>query len=387
MPNRVAILGSTGSIGTSALDVAARLPERIEVVALSTHSRVNDLAAQVEQFRPRYAAITGPSPTAAQRSRIEDAGVRLFVGEAALCEIVRAAEVDTVLLAVVGAAGVRAAIETVSSGKTLALANKEALVVAGSIVVPLARKRGAAVLPVDSEHSALAQCLRAGKMSEVARVILTASGGPFRDASAEVMRNASVAEAMKHPTWSMGAKVTIDSATMFNKAMEIIEAAWLFDLPAEKIDVVIHPQSVVHSMVEFVDGSVIAQLSPPDMRTPIQHALTWPDRLASASSKQDFATRFSFDFSPPDPDRFPSLRMGYDVVRRGGTSGAALNAANEVAVQALQAGQLRLGQMFDVVERTIEAHHFEPRPSLDDLMETDRWARAHAEELVRTGDR
>jgi 1-deoxy-D-xylulose-5-phosphate reductoisomerase len=387
MPNRVAILGSTGSIGTSALDVAARLPKRVEVVALSTHSRIDDLAAQAEQFRPRYAAITGPSPTAAQRLRIERAGVQLLVGEAALCEIVRAAEVDTVLLAVVGAAGVRAAIETVSSGKTLALANKEALVIAGSIVMPLAREHGAAVLPVDSEHSALAQCLRAGKMSEVARVILTASGGPFRDSPAAAMRNATVAEAMKHPTWSMGAKVTIDSATMFNKAMEIVEAAWLFDLPAEKIDVVIHPQSVVHSMVEFVDGSVIAQLSPPDMRTPIQHALTWPDRLSLAPSRQDFASRFSFDFAPPDLSRFPSLRMGYDVVRRGGTSGAALNAANEVAVQALQAGQVRLGQMFDVVERTIDAHQFEPRPSLDDLMETDRWARAHAEELIRAADR
>lgn len=383
MPNRVAILGSTGSIGTSALDVARRLPDRIQIVALSTHSRSAELADQVERFRPRIAAVTGESVRDEDRDRITRAGAMLLKGPNALCEIVAADDVDTVLLAVVGAAGVKAAIETVSRGKTLALANKESLVVAGSIVMPLARERGATILPVDSEHSAIAQCLRSGRREEVARVILTASGGPFRETPIDQMRNATVAEALRHPVWSMGAKVTIDSATMFNKALEIIEAAWLFDLPADKMSVMIHPQSVVHSMVEFVDGSVIAQLSPPDMRTPIQHALTWPERVDSTAVRQDFTKAFSFEFSPPDLNRFPSLRMGYEIIRRGGTSGAALNAANEVAVQALQAGRLRLGQMFDVVERTIEAHPFVARPSLDDLMETDRWSREYANSRIR----
>lgn len=375
---RVAILGSTGSIGTSALDVAARLPDRIEVVALSAHGRIDQLAAQCRKFKPKIAAITG-----CERHGPDFGDTRLLEGASALCEIVRSPDVDTVLLAVVGAAGVRAAIETVSLGKTLALANKEALVVAGSVVMPLARERGAAVLPVDSEHSAIAQCLRAGRREEVARIVLTASGGPFRDTPREQMHAATAAEALQHPTWSMGAKVTIDSATMFNKALEIIEAAWLFDLPADKIDVVIHPQSVVHSMVEFVDGSVIAQLSPPDMRTPIQFALTWPDRVSSAPVRQDFTKRTQLDFLPPDLERFPSLRMGYEVVGRGGTSGAALNAANEVAVQALQAGQIRVGKMFELVERTMEAHRFIERPSLEELMETDRWSREFASALVR----
>ena len=384
MQRRVAILGSTGSIGTSALDVIASLPDRLSAVALSTHSKIDELAAAVERFRPRYAAITGTTPTDAQRQRIERTGATLLLGPDSLCEIARQPDVDVVLLAVVGASGVPVAIETVSHGKTLALANKESLAVAGPLLMPLARERGATILPVDSEHSAIFQCLRAGKSFEVAKVILTASGGPFRSCPIEQMQAATVDEALKHPTWSMGAKNTIDSATMFNKALEVIEAAWLFDLSAEQIAVVIHPQSVVHSMVEFVDGSVVAQLSPPDMRTPIQHALTYPDRLGVMPVRQDFTRAFSFDFTPPDLDRFPSLRMGFDVVRRGGTSGAALNAANEVAVQALQARQLRLGQMFGVVERTIDAHQFQPRPSLADLMETDRWARAHATALIAT---
>ena len=381
-PRRVAILGSTGSIGTSALDVIAALPDDVAAAALSTHTRVDELIAQVERFRPRVAAVTGAAVTDAQRARIERAGATLLTGPAALCEIARQADVDVVLLAVVGVGGIRAAVEAVERGKTLALANKETLVVAGSILMPLARARGTTILPVDSEHSAIFQCLCCGDRAELRRVILTASGGPFREASIEAMRNATVADALKHPTWTMGAKVTIDSATMFNKALEIIEAAWLFDLPAERIDVVVHPQSVVHSMVEFVDGNVIAQLSPPDMRTPIQFALTYPRRVSGPSRRYDAWPAMTLAFSPPDLNRFPSLRMGFESVRTGGTSGAVLNAANEVAVEALRAGRIRLGTIFDVVNRTIDAHRATATPTLDELFAADAWARDHASGLL-----
>lgn len=355
------------------------LPDRLSAVALSTHNRIDLLVEQVEAFRPKWAAVTGATPSAEQRARIEAAGATLLLGHESLCEIARCAEVDVVLLAVVGAAGVRVALTTVTQGKTLALANKETLVIAGSILMPLAREHGVAILPVDSEHSAIFQCLTSGRRSEVRRIILTASGGPFRTIPIEQFRNATVADAMRHPTWNMGAKVTIDSSTLFNKALEIIEAAWLFDLPAEKIDVVIHPQSIVHSMVEYQDGSTIAQLSPPDMRMPIQYALTYPDRPAGPARRLDLTQSFSLDFHPPDLQRFPSLRMGFEVIRAGGTSGAVFNAANEVAVAALQAGRIRVGMIYDVVGRTMERHTLVKQASLDDLLKADRWARETAE--------
>ncbi len=381
-PRRVAILGSTGSIGNSALDVVRHLPDRLSAVALSTHNRVDLLIEQVEAFHPKFAAITGATPSEAQRKRIERAGATLLLGHEALCEIAKSAEVDVVLLAIVGSTGVRVAIETVAQGKTLALANKETLVIAGSIIMPLAKQHDAAILPVDSEHSAIFQCLAGAKREDVRRVILTASGGPFRTMPIEQFRNSTAADAMNHPTWNMGAKVTIDSSTMFNKALEIIEAAWLFDLPAEKIEVVIHPQSVIHSMVEYADGSTIAQLSPPDMRLPIQYALTYPHRPAGPAKRIDFSRSLNLTFEPPDLQRFPSLRMGFEVIRRGGTSGAVLNAANEIAVAALQAGQIRVGMIYDVVDRTIERHSVQQNPTLDDLLKADRWARETAEELI-----
>lgn len=382
-PRRVAILGSTGSIGTSALDVIRHLPEALTAAALSTHSRVDELIGQVERFRPRLAAITGAMPTDGQRRRIEAAGTTLLLGPQALCEIARSIEVDVVLLAVVGSAGVPVAIETVSAGKTLALANKETLVIAGSLLIPLARRHGAAILPVDSEHSAIFQCLASGRPDEVQRIILTASGGPFRTMPLAQFHASTVADAMNHPTWNMGAKVTIDSSTMFNKALEIIEAAWLFDLPAERIDVVIHPQSIVHSMVEFRDGSTLAQLSPPDMRMPIQYALLYPDRPAGPARRLDWTRPLALEFHPPDLQRFPSLRMGYEVIRLGGTSGAVLNAANEVAVAALQAGKIRVGMIYEVVERTMKRHSLVENPSLDDLFKADGWARETASELIQ----
>jgi 1-deoxy-D-xylulose-5-phosphate reductoisomerase len=270
----------------------------------------------------------------------------------------------------------------VRAGKTLALANKESLVVAGSLVVPEARRRGVRILPVDSEHSAIFQAMHCGRLNEVSRVILTASGGPFRNTPRERMENATLEDALKHPTWRMGSKVTIDSATMFNKALEIIEACWLFDLPPEKVEVVIHPESVVHSMVEFLDGSVIAQLSPPDMRTPIQYALTYPERAQGLAERLDLSRPLALHFEPPDPDRFPALRLAFDVAKRGGTAGAVLNAANEAAVAAFSAGAVPFGEISRLVDLTIKQHRVVGSPSLDDLMEADRWARGAVRDLI-----
>lgn len=277
-----------------------------------------------------------------------------------------------------------AVLAAVRAGKALALANKESLVVAGSLLVPEARKRRVPILPVDSEHSAIFQAMQCGRLGEVRRVILTASGGPFRNTPADQIARATLEDALKHPTWRMGTKVTIDSATMFNKGLELIEACWLFDLPPEKIEVVIHPESVVHSMVEFVDGSVIAQLSPPDMRTPIQYALTYPERRNGRAKSLNIAEKFALHFEPPDPSRFPALRVAYDVARTGGTAGAVLNAANEAAVTAFAEGQIPFGQISRLVELTIDRHRerLERNPSLSDLLDADRWARASVCELI-----
>ncbi len=378
----MAILGSTGSIGCSAVEVVRHLGSDYHASALSAHSQCDALIAQAEQMRPSAVAITGECNRDAITKELRKIGVEPYFGPDGLLDVVRRADVDMVLSAIVGAAGLPAALATIEAGKTLLLANKESLVVAGAILIPEARRRGVDILPIDSEHSAIFQAMRSGKRHEVKRVILTASGGPFRDVSIEQMENATPAEALKHPTWDMGAKITIDSATMFNKAAEIIEAAWLFDLPASQIEVEIHKESVVHSMVEFVDGSVIAQLSPPDMKTPIQYALTYPDRLPGCSATMDFSARFALHFEPPDQKKFPALAIAYDVVNRRGTLGAVMNAANEVAVNAFLSGKIRFGGIVRVVEHIIAAHDVTPDPTLSDLMETDRWARAKAEEWI-----
>jgi 1-deoxy-D-xylulose-5-phosphate reductoisomerase len=293
----------------------------------------------------------------------------------ALDDLVGAPEVDRVVSAIVGAAGLRSTVAALEAGKTVALANKETLVMAGPLVMRLAAERGAVLLPVDSEHSAIHQALRSGTADEVVRVILTASGGPFRTASRESLETVTPQEALRHPTWSMGPKITIDSATMMNKALELIEARWLFDLPADKLAVVVHPQSVVHSMVEFVDGSVIAQLSPPDMKLPIQYALSHPRRLDGPARRLDFRLGMRLDFEPPDPVRFPSLRLGHEAAARGGTAGAVLNAANEEAVGAFLAGRMRFTGIADVCARVLEGHAYQADPSLDDIRRLDAWAR------------
>lgn len=382
MGKRIAILGSTGSIGTSALDVLAHLGPDYQIAALSAHSQADKLAEQMRQFHPAAVAVTDESQAARIRAAAAGTRTEVYVGAAGLVDMVERDDIDIVLAAIVGAAGLPAVFAAVHTGKTLALANKEALVVAGSLLIPEARKRGLAILPVDSEHSAIFQAMQSGKPGEIQKLILTASGGPFRNATREQIETATLDDALNHPTWRMGNKISIDSATMFNKGLELIEACWLFDLPPEKVEIVIHPESVVHSMVEFVDGSVIAQMGPPDMRTPIQYALTYPQRLAGVSRKLDITKTFSLHFHPPDFDKFPALRLAQDVARRGGSLGSVMNAANEAAVAAFVAGNIPFGGIARAVEHTIRAHTFMPAPSLDDLLKADRWARRTVAELV-----
>jgi 1-deoxy-D-xylulose-5-phosphate reductoisomerase len=381
LSRRIAILGSTGSIGCNAVQVLRHLGPDYCVSALSAHRNVPALIAQAREFRPAAIAVTGELDEPA-RAALRATQAVLYEGAGGLVEMVQREDVDMVLAAVVGAAGLPAVLAAVRAGKQLALANKESLVVAGSILIPEARQRGVRIIPVDSEHSAVFQAMHSGKLAEVRRVILTASGGPFRTLPIEQMHRATPADALNHPTWRMGGKITIDSATMFNKALELIEACWLFDLPPEKVQVMIHPESVVHSMVEFVDGSVIAQLSPPDMKTPIQYALTFPDRREGIGRRFDWQRALDLHFEPPDFERFPALKLAYDVARRGGTLGAVLNAANEVAVEAFTSGKIGFGEISRVVELTISRHRLQPGTSMDDLVEADRWARREAGTLT-----
>ncbi|HSV13354.1 MAG TPA: 1-deoxy-D-xylulose-5-phosphate reductoisomerase [Tepidisphaeraceae bacterium] len=385
-PKRVAILGCTGSIGCNTLDVIEHLGPPFRVVGLSAHTQTQKLVEQVRRHRPAAVAVTDHDAAAKVGPALRDLGSTVHVGAEGMIELVQRDDVDIVVAAVVGAAGLPAALAAVEAGKTLALANKESLVCAGSLLIPLARRKNVPILPVDSEHSAVFQAMHCGRQREVRRVILTASGGPFRTATAERIRNATVEDAMNHPTWKMGGKITIDSATMFNKGLELIEACWLFDLPPEQVEIVVHPESVVHSMVEFVDGSVIAQLSPPDMRTPIQYALTYPERRDGNSRRLDISKAFDLHFEPPDFERFPALKIAYEVVRKGGTAGVVLNGANEAAVAAFRSGKISFGEISRMVGLTIDRHDVQPEPSLDDLLRADRWARGCVETLIAGGD-
>lgn len=351
---------------------------RLRVVALSAHCRLERLLDQARQFQPRWIVATDAVLAKQFDWSSLPAGTQFLVGADALLEVVSAEEVDAVLAAIVGSAGLRSTWAALEAKKTVALANKETLVMAGHLMTRLAAERGARLLPVDSEHSAIFQALRAGRLEEVRRIVLTASGGPFRDMSVEQLKQVTIDEALAHPTWDMGPKISIDSATMMNKALEIIEAHWLFGLPAERISVVLHPQSMVHSMVEFVDGSVVAQISPPDMRLPIQYALTCPARLAGPARKLDLAELGSWTFETPDFERYPALRLGYEVVQRAGTSGAALNAANEVAVERFLCGDIRFREITALCGDLLRGHPYDARPTLDGLFAVDRWARQEA---------
>jgi 1-deoxy-D-xylulose-5-phosphate reductoisomerase len=371
--NRIVVLGSTGSIGTSTLDVADCLRHRLEVVGLSAHSRVDLLLEQAELFRPRFVCLTNPS-LPFDVSRLPR-GCEVLRGPEGVARMVQDEGVDTVVTAIVGAAGLEGTWAALEAGKTVAVANKETLVMAGALVTELAARTGGKLVPVDSEHSAIFQALQGSPPDAVAKLVLTGSGGPFRGCSRAELAEVTVEQALCHPTWRMGKKITIDSATLMNKALEVIEARWLFGLPAEQIEVIIHPESVIHSFVEFKDGSVLAQLSPPDMRLPIQYALTYPERLPGPARKLDWQKLQAWHFEQPDLETFPSLQSGYEVARRGGTCGAVLNAANEAAVGRFLDGDLPFLDIARACRAALDHHNYSPRPTLAELAASDRWAR------------
>ena len=378
----VAVLGSTGSIGRSTLEVIAASRGRLRAVALSAHSNTRLLKRQAGAFRPRKIVVSDLQAADAESWTDLANGVELLRGPDAVAELAGDVEVDVVVSAIVGSAGLRSTWAALEAGKTVALANKESLVVAGPLVTQLAKEKNAQILPVDSEHSAVFQAMQAGRPEEVRRVVLTASGGPFRTYTPQQLAEVTVDEALAHPTWDMGRKITIDSATLMNKALEIIEARWLFDLAPEQIEVVIHPQSIVHSMVEYVDGSVIAQLSPPDMKLPIQYALNWPQRLDGIASKLDWTRGMQLQLEPPDFERFAALRLGLDVARRGGTAGAVLNGANEAAVAAFLEGSIRFDEIVPTCKHILENHDFDPNPTLEQVLRLDDWARQEVSRCI-----
>ena len=377
MQKKLIILGSTGSIGCNTLSVASALKDEFEVVGLAAASRWNELVDQVRTCQPRAIAIPDSRNASMAVEKLKSVGLKCSVitGGDALVKLVRETECDFVMSAIVGVAGLPATLAAVERGLTIGLANKESLVVAGELMINAAAHSGAKLIPVDSEHSAIYQSLHSGKHEEVERIFLTASGGPFRTWTIERMRQARLSDALQHPTWNMGPKITIDSATMMNKALEIIEAKWLFNIPPERIEVVIHPESIIHSMVAFRDGSVVAQMGSPDMRTPIQYAMTYPRRLEGSAARLDFSKLESMRFEPPDEIRFPALRLGQQVARQGGTAGAALNAANEAAVSAFREGRIGFLEIVERVEDVLGRHSFVANPSMDQLMQTDTWAR------------
>jgi 1-deoxy-D-xylulose-5-phosphate reductoisomerase len=371
----VAILGSTGSIGSSTLEVIAESHGRLAAYALTAHRRLDRALAQAQALNPRWLVATSEASARDFSWAGLPPATELLVGQEGVQQVVTDPAVDIVVAAMVGSAGLWGTWAALDAGKRVALANKETLVMAGPLVMELARVRGAELIPVDSEHSAIFQALSAGRHEEVRRVVLTASGGPFRDCSAQQMAGVTVEQALAHPTWDMGPKITIDSATMMNKALEIIEARWLFDLAPDQIEVLIHPQSIVHSLVEFKDGSVVAQMSPPDMRLPIQFALEYPRRREGVADRFDWSQAFQLEFRPPDPERFPALALGHEVSRAGGTAGAVINAANEAAVQAFLDGQIRFHEIVTACRAVLDQHDFDPQPTLEQLTQLDVWAR------------
>ncbi len=382
MRKRVVILGATGSIGQSALEVSDALRDEVEVVGIAARRQWELLAEQARRYRVPYVAIAD-SGCAEPLRRACPAETRVMNGSDGLVRLVQESGPDFVLAAIVGAAGLPATLAAVEAGIDVGLANKESLVIAGSLLMPLAAERGAALVPVDSEHSAIFQALQGARREDVRRIYLTASGGPFRTWSAARMASAGVADALRHPVWTMGPKITIDSATMMNKALEVVEAHHLFGLDVDQIEVLVHPESIVHSMVEFCDGSLIAQLGSPDMRTPIQYALTHPRRRGCPSPDLSWDQARSLTFEPPDATRFPALRLGFEAARRGGTAAAVLNGANEAAVARFLAGGLGFADIAAACEAALVRHAWSPRPGMEELLAADAWARRFVEEFPR----
>jgi 1-deoxy-D-xylulose-5-phosphate reductoisomerase len=368
-------LGSTGSIGTSCLDVIATLEDRLQPLGLSAHSNWETLFDQAARWHPRWITVTDRATACSSESKRLAGGCELLFGEEGLARMVSDPDVDIVVTAIVGSAGLAGTWAALEAGKTVAVANKETFVMAGPLVVELAKERGARILPVDSEHSAIFQAMQSGAHGEIERVVLTASGGPFRGKKAADLRDVTVKDALRHPTWQMGPKITVDSATLMNKALEIIEARWLFGLEPDRIDVIIHPESVIHSFVEFQDGSILAQLSPPDMRLPLQYAMTYPERVSGPARRLNWKELEALHFEQPDHETFPALQLGHEAARRGGTCGAVLNAANEAAVGRFLAGNLTFLDITRVCRDVVANHNYSPRPTLAELSAVDRWAR------------
>jgi 1-deoxy-D-xylulose-5-phosphate reductoisomerase len=389
-PQRLAILGSTGSVGSSTLDVVARHPDRFRVVGLSANQRIEVLLAQCRQFRPRVVVLPTPARATEMREALRVAALDIEVrsGAGALCELAAAEDVDSVMAAIVGAVGLPPCMAAAAAGKRLLLANKEALVVGGSLFMRTVARGGATLLPIDSEHSAIFQCLpeeRSRWPQIIDRIVLTASGGPFRTRDPASLSRVTPEEAVAHPNWVMGRKISVDSATMMNKALEVIEARWLFDLEPRQIEVVIHPQSIIHSMVQCRDGSVLAQLGTPDMRVPIAFGLSFPDRIESGAPRLDFQRLQPLAFESPDPGRFPGLQLAWDALAAGAGTPAVLNAANEIAVAAFLAGTLPFTSIHTLNARTLERlqPQLQPDHGLDDLLDLDRRARDCALQLLK----
>ena len=382
MTKKIAILGSTGSIGKNALRVVDALGPQYQIVALSAHSNVQLLAEQVRRYRPGFVAITDSDCKENLEKLISDLDIKILAGPEGMVRIAELEDMDILLAAVVGAAGLPAILAAGRAGKRLAIANKEPFVIAGELLQKTVNKSGSLVLPVDSEHSAVFQAMQAGKREEVKKIILTASGGPFRQAGLEDMQNVTLEQALSHPVWNMGPKITIDSATMMNKAFEIIEARWLFDMPVEKIEVLIHPESIVHSLVEFIDGSVVAQLGEPDMCLPIQYALTYPERVKGITRQLKLEQTGTLTFEKPNLEMFRALSLGFEVARTGGTTAAVFNAANEAAVEEFLSGRIKFTNIVELVENCINKHNVKRNPSLEELLEADAWARKEVSESV-----
>lgn len=385
----VVILGSTGSIGVSTLDVIAQHPDRYRVWALTCQQNIDKLRQQIEKFRPRYVVIENAEAARVAREQFKaiDPALEVLQGSEPMAAVASAPEVDTVMAAIVGAAGLESTLAAVHAGKRILLANKESLVMAGPLFMQAVRKSGATLLPIDSEHNAIFQCMpehyREGLQScGVRRILLTASGGPFREASLDQLRTVTPAQACAHPNWSMGQKISVDSATLMNKGLELIEACYLFDAPAERVEVVVHPQSIVHSMVEYVDGSVLAQLGNPDMRTPIAHGLAWPQRIESGVSSLDIISHARLDFSAPDIERFPCLRLAREACEAGGTASTVLNAANEVAVRAFLEGRIGFLAIAELIEKVMSAGDFYEPIDIAAVKSADAEARAVADALL-----
>lgn len=379
---RVAILGSTGSIGRQALDVIRQHKDLFEVELLTANNSSELLIAQAREFDVNSAVICNEEKYDEVASALQKDGIKVFAGMDSVCSLVGGSNIDIVLTAMVGFSGLASTVAAIKAGKAIALANKETLVAAGSLVTALAREHGVPLLPVDSEHSAIFQCLQGCGNNRISRIHLTASGGPFREWSREKIAAAGPREALRHPNWQMGSKITIDSATMMNKGLEVIEAKWLFDVEPEDIRVVVHPESIIHSMVEFADGAVIAQLGHPDMREPIQYALAYPQRLNLDNRKLDFAALGSLSFSAPDTERFPALGLAYEALRRGGNLACTMNAANEIAVAAYLREEISFYGISDIVAETMAGVEFAASPSLDDIFATNEAAKEYASALI-----